>query len=147
MRQKEKFRLAQGPCPCGGADVYADCCGRYHGGSGAFANAALRAPSAEALMRARYCAYAMGLRDYLLATWHPSTAPGDFDLPSVKWLSLEVLTSESTADAGVVEFVARCREGGRAQRLHETSRFVREAGKWYYIDGLIHAEGQLASDF
>lgn len=98
-------------------------------------------------MRSRYCAYAMGLRDYLLATWHPSTVPGDFNLPSVKWLGLEVLTSESTADAGVVEFVARCCEGGRAQRLHETSRFVRQAGKWYYIDGAIHTDGQPVPEF
>ncbi|MBS0554808.1 MAG: hypothetical protein JSS47_20145, partial [Proteobacteria bacterium] len=33
------------------------------------------------------------------------------------------------------EFVARFRVGGRAQRLHETSRFVREDGRWYYVDG------------
>ena len=90
-------------------------------------------------MRSRYSAYVLGLIDYLLATWHPSTAPGDLELPPVKWLGLEVLASDATADAGVVEFVARCREGGRAQRLHETSRFVREAGRWYYIDGEIHA--------
>ncbi len=98
-------------------------------------------------MRSRYSAYVLGLTDYLLATWHPSTAPGDFHLPPVKWLGLEVLASESTADAGVVEFMARCREGARAQRLHETSRFVREAGMWYYIDGLIHADGDPAADF
>ncbi len=90
-------------------------------------------------MRSRYSAYVLGLIDYLLATWHPSTAPGDLELPPVKWLGLEVLVSDATASAGVVEFVARCREGGRAQRLHETSRFVREAGRWYYIDGEIHA--------
>ena len=86
-------------------------------------------------MRSRYSAYVLGLIDYLLATWHLSTAPGELELPPLKWLGLEVLHSEQSGDAGVVEFVARCREGGRAQRLHETSRFVREAGRWYYIDG------------
>nr|HQU63386.1 YchJ family metal-binding protein [Nitrosomonas sp.] len=25
--------------------------------------------------------------------------------------------------------------GGRAHRLHEISRFVRENGRWFYIDG------------
>jgi SEC-C motif domain protein len=86
-------------------------------------------------MRSRYSAYALGLIDYVLATWHPSTAPGELELPPLKWLALEVRHTEQSGDAGVVEFVARCREGGRAQRLHETSRFVREGGRWYYIDG------------
>ena len=38
-------------------------------------------------------------------------------------------------DAGVVEFVARCKVGGRAERMEETSRFVRQDGRWLYIDG------------
>ena len=46
----------------------------------------------------------------------------------------------SLADAGVVEFVARCRDSGRAQRMHETSRFVREQGRWYYVDGIVDDE-------
>ena len=88
-------------------------------------------------MRSRYSAYALGLIDYLLATWHPSTAPGDLALPPVKWLGLEVQHAQTNGDAGVVEFVARCREAGRAQRLHEISRFVRQDGRWLYIDGQI----------
>jgi len=86
-------------------------------------------------MRSRYSAYGLGLLDYLLATWHASSSPGDLELPPVKWLGLEVRHAQAAGDAGVVEFVARCKEGGRAQRLHETSRFVREGGRWYYIDG------------
>jgi SEC-C motif-containing protein len=86
-------------------------------------------------MRARYSAYALGLLDYLLATWHPSTAPGDLELPPLKWLGLAVRQAQSTGDAGVVEFVARCRDAGRGVRLHEISRFVREDGRWLYIDG------------
>ena len=86
-------------------------------------------------MRSRYSAYVIGLLDYLLATWHASSSPGDLELPPVKWLGLEVRHAQTAGDAGVVEFVARCKEGGRAQRLHETSRFVREDGRWYYIDG------------
>ena len=86
-------------------------------------------------MRSRYSAYVLGLLDYLLATWHASSAPGDLELPPVKWLGLEVRHAEAVGDAGVVEFVARCRDSQGAQRMHETSRFVRQDGRWYYIDG------------
>ena len=86
-------------------------------------------------MRSRYSAYVLGLIDYLLATWHPSTAPGELELPPVKWLGLEVRHTEAAGDAGVVEFVARCKAGGRAERKEETSRFVRQEGRWLYIDG------------
>ena len=88
-------------------------------------------------MRSRYCAYVLGLVDYLVATWHPSTAPGELELAPIKWLRLEVLQAQATGDVGVVEFVARCRDAGRAQRMHEISRFVRQGQRWYYIDGQI----------
>ena len=86
-------------------------------------------------MRSRYSAYVVGLIDYLLATWHSSTAPGELELSPVKWLGLEVRRTEAAGDAGIVEFVALCRVNGRAQRMHETSRFVRQDGRWSYIDG------------
>ncbi|PIQ53789.1 MAG: hypothetical protein COW02_07255 [Comamonadaceae bacterium CG12_big_fil_rev_8_21_14_0_65_59_15] len=122
---------ADAPCPCGSDHTYGDCCGRWHAGAvvGAYPS------TPEALMRSRYSAYVLGLIDYLLATWHPSTAPGELDLSPVKWLGLEVRHAQVTGDAGVVEFVARWRDNGRGVRLHEISRFVREAGRWLYIDG------------
>ena len=86
-------------------------------------------------MRSRYSAYVLGLIDYLLATWHPSTAPGELELGPVKWLGLEVRLAQAMGEAGVVEFVARYRDAGRGVRLHEISRFVREHGRWLYIDG------------
>ena len=86
-------------------------------------------------MRSRYSAYVLGLIDYLLATWHGSTSPGDLELSPMKWLGLEVRAAESAGDAGVVEFVARYRSAGQPGRLHEISRFVREEGHWFYIDG------------
>ena len=132
-----RHRLAShAPCPCDSGSTYADCCGNWHAGL----LQGLHAPTPEALMRSRYSAYVLGLIDYLLATWHPGTAPGELELPLVKWLGLEVRHAQASADAGVVEFVARCRENGRAQRLHETSRFVREQGRWYYVDGIIEAQ-------
>lgn len=119
------------PCPCESGQTYLQCCGPWHQGLAQ----AVFAPTPQALMRSRYSAYSLGLVDYLLATWHPSTGPGELDLSPIKWLGLEVRHAQESADAGVVEFVARYRESGRAHRLHEISRFVREGGRWYYIDG------------
>lgn len=90
-------------------------------------------------MRSRYAAYVLGLRDYLLATWHPSTRPAAIeDLSGVKWLGLDVRRATmQDDDHGTIEFVARSRHGGRAHRLAETSRFVRTGGRWFYLDGVL----------
>jgi len=120
-------------CPCGLPRAYLDCCGRYHAGP-----QHLQAPDAEALMRSRYSAFVNGLPDYLLATWHASTRPAvlEPDPPGLRWLGLEVRGhAQQDADHATVEFVARSKLGGRAQRLHETSRFVREEARWLYVDG------------
>ena len=95
------------------------------------------ATDAESLMRSRYSAFVESNAAYLLATWHPGRRPATLDLePGCKWLGLEVRQARVTAtDAAEVEFVARSRVAGRAQRLHERSRFVREDGRWYYVDG------------
>ncbi|WP_162910376.1 YchJ family protein [Azohydromonas sediminis] len=121
------------PCFCGRALPYMRCCGRWHAGA-----EHLQAPTAEALMRSRYSAYVLGLSDYLAATWHPSRRPDPIPLPEpqVKWLGLEVRRhTVLDADHATVEFVARSRLHGRGRRLHEASRFVREDGRWYYVDG------------
>jgi len=93
--------------------------------------------TAEQLMRSRYSAYALGDETYLRASWHASTCPADAivqdDAP--KWLGLEVKQHRQQGDAATVEFVARYKIDGRAHRLHEVSRFVREEGKWLYVDG------------
>ena len=128
---KKNLLPARAACPCESGQPYFDCCGSWHTGLAH----GVHAPTPEALMRSRYSAYVLGLIDYLLATWHPSTSPGELELSPVKWLGLEVRQAEAAGDAGVVEFVARCRDAGRAQRMHETSRFIREQGRWYYIDG------------
>jgi len=120
------------PCPCGSNKKYTACCGHYLDGN--------EIPSsAEALMRSRYTAYTMLREDYVLATWHVSTRPvqlGLGDDAASKWLGLEVKRHQQQDDThAIVEFVARYKLGGRAHRLHEVSRFVREDGRWFYVDG------------
>ncbi|WP_434514917.1 YchJ family protein [Dechloromonas sp. ARDL1] len=118
-------------CPCGSGRRYAACCHPLHAGENP-------AASAEALMRSRYSAYVLKLGDYLLATWHASTRPSELDLDadSSKWLGLTVRSHQQLDEHhSTVEFVARYRIAGRGHRLHELSRFVREDGRWYYVDG------------
>ena len=89
-------------------------------------------------MRSRYSAFVLDELDYLLATWHASTRPASLttNRPGTKWLGLEVRRhTVIDADHATVEFVARQKLGGRAERLHEISRFVREEGRWFYVDG------------
>ena len=121
-------------CPCGSGKTYPKCCGPYLAGEA-------QAPTAVALMRSRYTAYVRGDGPYLLRTWHSRTRPPRIDIPSeLKWLGLEVRHTEAGGpddSEGRVEFVARSKLGGRAQRLHEVSRFLREDGHWRYLDGEI----------
>ena len=127
-------------CPCGRAGAkgrplaFAQCCGRYLAD---FEHCP--APDAEALMRSRYSAFVFEDAAYLLATWHSSTRPPEVAFePGTKWLGLEVREHRAIDDAHAeVEFVARMRHAGRASRLHERSRFLREAGRWYYVDGML----------
>ena len=90
-------------------------------------------------MRARYSANALKLGGYLATSWHPDTRPADAAMPdaNVKWIGLEILHHSQDGDEGIVEFVARYRIAGRGGRLHERSRFRRQDGHWYYLDGLI----------
>lgn len=94
-------------------------------------------------MRSRYSAFVLDRLGYLLATWHPTTRPPRLEPnpAGLTWLGLEVRhdtsggTSSHDTSHATVEFVARSKLAGRAQRLHEVSRFVCEQGRWYYLDG------------
>jgi SEC-C motif domain protein len=140
-------------CPCGGAAGYEACCGRWHEGA-----LRLMAPTAEALMRSRYSAHALGLHAYLQDTWHPRTRPvsapgrsealthrsaqrGGFPVspapppPGLRWIGLEVRRVTAIDDEhAAVEFVARSKIGGRAERMHVVSRFERVSGRWLYVE-------------
>ncbi|HTH58759.1 MAG TPA: YchJ family protein [Paraburkholderia sp.] len=137
-------------CPCGGAAPngasaakpprYAACCGRFIDG-GDVPSTALE------LMRSRYTAYVLGEAGYLRATWASDTCPADLDVdPSApgapRWLGLAIRRHAVLDDTHAeVEFVARYKNGGRAFRLHESSRFVRGGdGCWRYVDGDIRED-------
>jgi SEC-C motif domain protein len=116
------------PCPCGLAEAYERCCGRFHRGEAA-------APTAETLMRSRYSAFVRCDEPYLLRTWHPRTRPArvDFD-PGMRWTGLEILaTTDGSAfhSTATVTFRASFKGGS----LHERSRFERVEGAWVYVDG------------
>lgn len=89
-------------------------------------------------MRSRYTAFVREDAAYLLATWHAMHRPERLSFePGVRWLGLQMRAHLPQGDdRAQVEFIARQRDAtGRAHRLHEHSRFVREAGRWYYVDG------------
>ncbi len=93
-------------------------------------------------MRSRYSAYVLKLEEYLLTTWHPDTRPQTLDLNSdrTRWLGLNIHRAGDggRADAtGWVSFTARCWRGETEYRLDERSRFVRQDGRWVYVEGEI----------
>ncbi|MEO5375957.1 MAG: YchJ family protein [Alphaproteobacteria bacterium] len=124
-------------CPCGSGRDLDECCGPLIAG---------RQPAltAEALMRSRYTAYAVGAIDYLHDTLAPDRR-GDFDRAetetwsrSSEWPGLDIQRVEAGTgedETGVVEFTAHYRRDGRDLSLHEISQFRREGGRWYYVDG------------
>jgi SEC-C motif-containing protein len=129
---KQKNKL----CPCGSGQAYSDCCGRFIEG-----NELPTTP--EQLMRSRYTAYCLNNDTYIIGSWHPSTRPGSLaedNAASVKWIELKVLNAPVPAESesrATVEFMARCKVGGKAEKMHETSEFIREDGRWYYLSGQV----------
>jgi SEC-C motif-containing protein len=114
--------------------LYRECCQPLHQRN-------KHAQTAEKLMRSRYSAFCLGLIDYLIETLHPSKRhPTDRDalmqtIRNTKWLGLTIVDHKQAADLAEVEFVAFYDDDPIGQ-LHERSRFSREAGRWYYHDGL-----------
>ncbi|WP_433629543.1 YchJ family protein [Nocardia sp. CA-120079] len=122
------------PCPCKRGEPFGACCGPVLAGE-------RPAVTAEALMRSRYTAFAVGDTEYLLRSWHPRTRPQTLDLdPAQRWLFLEIVRTERGGpfdDSGTVEFIAHYKAGGRRGSLHEVSTFARVDGAWVYLDGII----------
>lgn len=114
-------------CPCQSGQAYADCCEPLHRGAAA--------ASPQALMRSRYSAFVLGLDEYIQRSWHASTRPAPGNSAGEQWKRLEVMAAETTGEQGTVQFRATASEQGRWFCLEECSRFVREGGHWFYVDG------------
>ena len=119
-------------CPCGSDRLYVHCCQPFHLSS-------VIAPTAEALMRARYSAYAFNLDDYIRNTWHSDSRlnAADMDDKGIKWVELIVKKTwvGKQKNEAFVEFEARYKVNGKAEKMQEVSRFVCENKQWFYIDG------------
>ncbi|GGL04772.1 SEC-C motif-containing protein [Curtobacterium luteum] len=122
-------------CPCLSGNPYGECCGPLHAGA--------PAPTAERLMRSRFTAFALGLPEYLLATWHHSTRPTSLELDTAqRWTRLDVIGTRAGGPfdtEGTVAFRAWWRSDTERGVLEETSTFVREGGRWSYVDGVVSA--------
>jgi SEC-C motif-containing protein len=112
---------------------FAECCGPILDGSAP-------AVTAEALMRSRFTAFAVGDVDHLLASWAAETRPSDLRTdPQRTWTRLEILETvdgRELSATGVVEFLAHYEVGGSAGSVHERSDFRRERGRWVYVDAV-----------
>ena len=122
-------------CPCGTGLTLTQCCQPL-------LNNEQPAETAVALMRSRYSAYTLGNEAYLQRTWHSTTRPAQLDLSNNQqsWQRLKIIDTaagQACDDSGEVEFVAIYKINGRAERLHERSRFEREEQQWRYIDGTL----------
>lgn len=119
-------------CPCGTGRAYTECCGPLHAG-------ARPAPTAVALMRSRFSAFAVGDVSYLLRSWHPDTRPAELELDETfTWRRLQIVDSDAGGEddaVGIVEFRAQYVQDGSRHILHERSRFERVKGEWRYLDG------------
>ncbi len=123
-------------CPCGSGQDLDGCCGAIIAGA--------PAPTAEALMRSRYTAFALGNVDYLTDTMAPEVR-GDFDpieanstASDAVWQGLEVCAVNDGGiddEIGSVEFVARFRLRGEQRAHHELASFRRERGRWVCAGG------------
>lgn len=124
------------PCPCQSGLSFEACCGPILAGT--------PTPTALALMRSRYTAYARGDVAYLSRTLAPEHRAG-FDAADVsagmretRWLGLDILDTVDGGpkdSTGIVEFAARFQAQGQTRVLHERSRFRRDDGCWVYVDG------------
>ncbi len=123
-------------CYCGNAKPYSDCCQLIHKDHS-------QAKTPELLMRARYSAHVAGLVDFVVSTYHPSCSAEQereaiAESIQSNWQKLQVVSCQkgSNTGEGFVHFKAYFEQDGKEFCLEERSRFIRENGLWYYIDGV-----------
>ena len=124
-------------CPCMSGKDYSECCESVITSKCAPA-------TAEALMRARYSAYAKGEIDFIIDSTHSSQKENN-DREEIRkwsenseWKGLEILRTEKGGegdDEGIVEFIAKYADRGVVLEHHEVAEFRREKGVWTFYDG------------
>ncbi|WP_422362026.1 YchJ family protein [Reichenbachiella sp.] len=127
-------------CPCGSNRKLSDCCGGVISSKSA--------KTALQLMKSRYAAYSIGEAQYLLDTTHKKNRSA-YSIEGIEqwskentWTKLEIVSVEHGSisdDRGLVEFKAHFTDPvGENQVHHERSSFLKDDGKWYYLDGQIN---------
>ena len=121
-------------CPCTSGLEFGECCGRWIVDG-------QPAPTAVQLMRSRFTSFAIGDAAYLLATWHAPARPSRLELDQdVRWFRLDILRTERGGPldrTGLVEFAAHYRQDGERGIQQESSTFVREGGRWFYVGAIV----------
>ncbi len=124
-------------CPCGLGNDYASCCQKYIDG-------VENAPTAEALMRSRFSAYALSKVPYVIATCHPNLRKQQNPADLMRWCQtsefkrleiMEKVAGNENDEQGRVRFIAWVKENDKLQPLHEFSDFEKVEGKWTYKSG------------
>ena len=118
-------------CFCGSSIPFENCCQK-------FINGTQKAPTALALMKSRYSAYATHQADYLLHTTHPSQRKYHSKADILNWATanewqkLQIISSTENT----VEFKAYFLDQNKQNQIHhEFSTFKKENSNWFYVDG------------
>ena len=128
-------------CHCGSEKLYTSCCYPI------LLNKQFPT-TAELLMRSRFTAYAMQNEAYLLKTWDTSKRPKDIDFSKeqAEWTKLEIVKTKKGGEKdckGVVEFKAYYLQDNVEYVMNEVSRFIKQAGRWFYLDGVVKSVKQV----
>jgi SEC-C motif-containing protein len=126
-------------CPCGSLIKYKKCCKPFHED--------IKTPiNALELMKSRYCAYAIEKSEYIILTTHQNNRDFNTDTKvwnndildfsrNTKFEKLEILEFIDGQTESFVTFKANITQNKQDVSFIEKSRFIKENGKWQYIDG------------
>ena len=123
-------------CFCGSGDTFEQCCKPI-------IDRIQPAPTAQALMRSRYSAYAIIASQYLIDSTHISQR-ANYSKTDIEawakeshWQKLEIIECKNWLSAyavGEIEFKAYYKDSKNILRIHhEKSVFKKESGDWFYV--------------
>lgn len=119
-------------CPCSSQKPFEECCGPILKG--------LPAPTAEALMRARYTAFARRELDFVEQTHAPelredfNRAEAERFAEECEWKGLEIRSIQASQAGTEIEFLVKFRRQGEPQDTVNGARsmFKMIDGKWFF---------------